>query len=87
MRSLGLSVNDLAGGRVRPAMHGAFIENSLYRELKSVIDPSAFSRYLAENAQRKKAARWADRISKFKRIDINNSNNSGNSNSDVLGIM
>lgn len=70
MRSLGLSVNDLAGGRVRPAMHGAFIENGLYRELKSVIDPSAFSRYLAENAQRKKAARWTDRISKFKRISV-----------------
>ncbi|ESS69831.1 hypothetical protein TCDM_01246 [Trypanosoma cruzi Dm28c] len=68
MDALGMTAEDLAGGKVRPAMHGAFIENRLYRELKAVIDPGEFNRYVQENAKRKLQQRWENRISKFKRI-------------------
>lgn len=67
MENLGMTADDLAGGKVRPVMHGAFIENALYRELKAVVDPGAFSRYVQENSRRKTEKRWEDRISKFKR--------------------
>ncbi|KAF5222382.1 hypothetical protein ECC02_004663 [Trypanosoma cruzi] len=68
MDALGMTAEDLAGGKVRPAMHGAFIENRLYRELKAVIDPGEFNRYVQENAKRKLQQRWENRISKFKRF-------------------
>lgn len=69
MDTLGLEPQDLARGKVRPAMHGCYIENSLYRELKAVVDPNAFNRYTAEAKQKKIADRWENRISKFKRVD------------------
>ncbi|RNF27367.1 ribosome biogenesis protein ENP2 [Trypanosoma conorhini] len=68
MDALGMTAEDLAGGKVRPVMHGAFIENRLYRELKAVVDPGEFNRYVQENARRKKEQRWENRISKFKRV-------------------
>lgn len=71
MDLLGISAQDLAEGKVRPVMHGAFVENGLYRELKAVVDPGSFNRYLAENAKRRKDSRWGERISRFKRVDPN----------------
>ncbi|KAH9598521.1 NUC153 [Trypanosoma melophagium] len=68
MDSLGMTADDLAGGKVRPVMHGAFIENGLLRELKAVVDPGAFNRYVQESAKRKTQQRWENRISKFKRV-------------------
>ncbi|ESL06158.1 hypothetical protein TRSC58_06172 [Trypanosoma rangeli SC58] len=68
MDALGMTAEDLAGGKVRPVMHGAFIENRLYRELKAVVDPGEFNRYVQENARRRKEQRWENRISKFKRV-------------------
>ncbi|CUG93113.1 Hypothetical protein, putative [Bodo saltans] len=69
MDTLGLEPQDLARGKVRPAMHGCYIENSLYRELKAVVDPNAFNRFAVESKQKKVAERWENRISKFKRVD------------------
>lgn len=68
LEALGISAQDMADGNVRPVMHGAFIENGLFRELKAVVDPAEFNRYLAANAHRKKDKRWEERISRFKRI-------------------
>ncbi|RNE98165.1 ribosome biogenesis protein ENP2 [Trypanosoma rangeli] len=56
-------------------MHGAFIENRLYRELKAVVDPGEFNRYVQENARRRKEQRWENRISKFKRVAADDDNN------------
>lgn len=66
---LGMSTSDMADGKIRPAMHGAFIENGLYRQLKAVVDPTGFNRYVNENAMKKKSDRWEDRISRFKRVE------------------
>eukprot|EP00796_Vickermania_ingenoplastis_P010506 gene10506-7295_t len=55
---LGLSASDMADGKIRPAMHGAFIENGLFRQLKAVVDPPA--------SKQRKTDRWGDRISRFK---------------------
>lgn len=65
---LGISADDMVQGKIRPAMHGAFIENSLYRQLKAAVDPSGFNRYINERAQEKKRARMDGRISRFKRV-------------------
>ncbi|KAG8343328.1 NUC domain [Trypanosoma vivax] len=78
MESFGMTADDLAGGKVRPVMHGAFIENSLYRELKAVVDPGAFNRYLQEASRRKTQQRWGDRISKFKRVSGTNGDTDDN---------
>ncbi|KPI84016.1 hypothetical protein ABL78_6941 [Leptomonas seymouri] len=67
MDALGIAAEDLAGGKVRPVMHGAFIENSLYRELHAVVDPSAFNQYVAAKAKERQSKRWSDRISRFHR--------------------
>jgi ribosome biogenesis protein ENP2 len=67
MDALGIAAEDLAGGKVRPVMHGAFIENSLYRELRAVVDPSAFNNYIAAKAKERQTKRWSDRISRFHR--------------------
>lgn len=69
MDKMGLKPEDIHDGRVRPAMHGCFIENSFYREVQAVVDPQAFNRKLKESAKGKKAARTEDRISKFKRVE------------------
>eukprot|EP00331_Platyophrya_macrostoma_P010867 CAMPEP_0176429192 /NCGR_PEP_ID=MMETSP0127-20121128/13576_1 /TAXON_ID=938130 /ORGANISM="Platyophrya macrostoma, Strain WH" /LENGTH=641 /DNA_ID=CAMNT_0017810973 /DNA_START=24 /DNA_END=1949 /DNA_ORIENTATION=+ len=69
MDALGIKAEDLADGKVRPAMHGCFIENSLYRELKAVLDPGAFDRHVMASKQKKLEERWGNRISKFKRVD------------------
>ncbi len=69
MDTLGLDPQDLSGGKVRPAMHGCYIENSLYRELKAVVDPNAFNRFTTESKQKKVTERWENRISKFKRVE------------------
>ncbi|ORC87553.1 uncharacterized protein TM35_000211590 [Trypanosoma theileri] len=81
MDALGMTAEDLAGGKVRPVMHGAFIENGLLRELKAVVDPGAFNRYVQESAKRKTQQRWENRISKFKRVptkDDDEEENGGN---------
>ncbi|TPP52005.1 hypothetical protein CGC20_5110 [Leishmania donovani] len=62
MNALGIAAEDLAGGKVRPVMHGAFIENGLYRELRAVVDPTAFNNYVASKAKERHSKRWADRI-------------------------
>lgn len=67
MDALGIAAEDLAGGKVRPVMHGAFIENGLYRELHAVVDPSAFNTYVAAKAKERQSKRWSDRISRFHR--------------------
>ncbi|KAK7194391.1 hypothetical protein NESM_000355300 [Novymonas esmeraldas] len=67
MDSLGIAAEDLAGGKVRPVMHGAFIENGLYRELHAVVDPTAFNDYVAAKAKERQTKRWSDRISRFHR--------------------
>eukprot|EP00796_Vickermania_ingenoplastis_P000328 gene328-182_t len=66
---LGLSASDMADGKIRPAMHGAFIENGLFRQLKAVVDPAGFNRYVAEASKQRKTDRWGDRISRFKHVD------------------
>lgn len=58
---------DMADGKIRPALHGAFVENSLYRQWKAVVDPSGLNRYLQQQAAKKKTERWEDRISRFQR--------------------
>ncbi|KAG5476702.1 hypothetical protein CUR178_03875 [Leishmania enriettii] len=65
MDALGIAAEDLAGGKVRPVMHGAFIENRLYRELRAVVDPTAFNNYVASKAKERRSNRWSDRISRF----------------------
>ncbi|KPA86881.1 hypothetical protein ABB37_00923 [Leptomonas pyrrhocoris] len=67
MDALGIAAEDLAGGKVRPVMHGAFIENGLYRELHAVVDPSGFNSYVAAKAKERQSKRWSDRISRFHR--------------------
>jgi ribosome biogenesis protein ENP2 len=67
MAQLGLTTEDIEGGKVRPAMHGCYVENGLYREIKAVVDPGALNRHLQENAKKRAEARWENRISKFKR--------------------
>lgn len=67
LAEMGVAPTDMADGKIRPSMHGAFIQNNLYRELKAVVDPSGFSRYLKENAQKRKQDRIEDRISRFQR--------------------
>ncbi|KAG5476426.1 hypothetical protein LSCM1_04131 [Leishmania martiniquensis] len=67
MDALGIAAEDLAGGKVRPVMHGAFIENRLYRELRAVVDPTAFNNYVASKAKERQSHRWSDRISRFRR--------------------
>ena len=67
MASLGITAQDVEDGKVRPAMHGCYIENALYREIKAVVDPGALNRHIQENAKKKTEARWENRISKFKR--------------------
>ncbi|CAJ1009438.1 hypothetical protein Q4I28_004752 [Leishmania naiffi] len=67
MNALGIAAEDLAGGKVRPVMHGAFIENGLYRELRAVVDPTAFNNYVASKAKERQLKRWSDRISRFHR--------------------
>ncbi|EPY18717.1 ribosome biogenesis protein ENP2 [Strigomonas culicis] len=67
MQALGIMADDLAGGRVRPVMHGAFIENRLYRELQAVLHPGHFNDYVQAKKQQRKDERWGDRISRFKR--------------------
>ncbi|CAC9496674.1 conserved hypothetical protein [Leishmania infantum JPCM5] len=71
MNALGIAAEDLAGGKVRPVMHGAFIENGLYRELRAVVDPTAFNNYVASKAKERHSKRWADRISRFHRAKEN----------------
>ena len=65
MDAYGISAADITDGRVRPAMHGAYIENKLYRELKAVVDPSALARHTMEQQKKQMLARTSNRISKF----------------------
>ena len=67
--ALGLSSDEVANGKVRPYMHGFFVENRLYRELKAIADPGGFQRYANENAKNKKKAKRDDRISNFRRVE------------------
>lgn len=67
MDALGIAAEDLAGGKVRPVMHGAFIENGLYRELQAVVNPAAFNAYVSKMAKDRQQRRWSDRISRFNR--------------------
>lgn len=77
MDSIGVAAEDLAGGKIRPVMHGAFIEKGLYRELRAVVNPGEFSDYVADNARRRKELRWSDRISKFKRVPLDSASRLG----------
>lgn len=70
MDALGITAEDLAGGKVRPVMHGVFIENGLYRELHAVVDPSAFNAYVAAKATERQTKKWSDRISRFHRTAV-----------------
>jgi hypothetical protein len=67
--TLGLSADSVNDGRIRPAMHGAYIENVLYRELKAVADPQGFNRFVEQARNAKKRNKSEARISKFKRVD------------------
>ncbi|CAD2215049.1 ribosome biogenesis protein ENP2 [Angomonas deanei] len=69
MKELGISANDMADGKIRPVMHGAFIENNLFRDLQAVLNPTAFDKSADANRRRKTKERWDDRISKFKRVE------------------
>ena len=44
MAKLGVRAEDVTDGKVRPAMHGVYIENAFYRELMAVVDPRGFER-------------------------------------------
>eukprot|EP00658_Telonema_sp_P-2_P031603 TRINITY_DN23610_c0_g1_i4.p1 TRINITY_DN23610_c0_g1~~TRINITY_DN23610_c0_g1_i4.p1 ORF type:complete len:666 (+),score=201.25 TRINITY_DN23610_c0_g1_i4:247-2244(+) len=69
MDKLGIKGTDVEGGKVRPAMHGCYIESRLYRELKAVVDPAAFNRQQQENAKNKSKLRQENRISHFIKSD------------------
>lgn len=69
MDKLGIKGTDVEGGKVRPAMHGCYIESRLYRELKAVVDPAAFNRFTQENAKMKNKQRQENRISHFVKTD------------------
>lgn len=58
---------DMTDGKIRPALHGAFVENSLYRQWKAVVDPAGLNRYLQQQAEKKKSGRLEERISRFHR--------------------
>lgn len=83
MDSLGISAQDMADGKVRPVMHGAFIENGLYRQLKAVVDPGSFNRYVAENTKKRISARWEERISRFKRSAAKDGDDGDDNDGDV----
>jgi hypothetical protein len=68
MDTLGLTEESIAQGKVRPAMHGCYIENALYRELRAVVSPGEFARHLIQSRKKKIEQRWEERISRFKRV-------------------
>lgn len=69
MAALGISTQDITDGRVRPSMHGCFVEKSLYRELKAVVDPTALNKYTQAAKQKKRDERKDSRISQFRRVE------------------
>uniref|UniRef100_A0A7S1MBJ9 NUC153 domain-containing protein n=1 Tax=Neobodo designis TaxID=312471 RepID=A0A7S1MBJ9_NEODS len=67
--TLGLSASEVSDGRVRPAMHGVYVENRLYRELQAVANPRAYNDMVDANRKAKRKELNADRITKFHRAE------------------
>lgn len=66
-KTLGITEGAISSGKVRPAMHGFFVELGLYRDLKAVADPGAWARKVEEKKQERRQQRVDNRISSFKR--------------------
>lgn len=72
---IGITSTAIAAGKVRPAMHGFFVEAALYRDLKAVADPGAFTREVEERKKARRREIMDNRISSFKRTDTANAGN------------
>ena len=68
LNRLGLKQDAVDKGLIRPAMHGAYIQNRTYKDLCAVLDDRTYQQVQQEQKQQRIQRRTGQRISKFEKV-------------------